>query len=262
MSSASHPVRLVPPDPRRCHVIRDTDRSFGRAAARYHEHAHVQRAMAAWLAAWLPDERTGRALELGAGPGVFTAHLVPWAGTLVPTDRSPAMVAAGRSAFSSLPWRPMAAEEVAGGPWDWIFSSSMLQWSTAPVNVLAGWRRSLAPGGRVLAGLFIEETLPELRAVIGADGPVPWRSADEWRGAIAAAGLRLVRDATERRVFTYPSAAALWRSLHGVGAAPERRAGPGQLREWLRAYDARHGMPNGGVAATWTFYRFEAVAAR
>jgi malonyl-CoA O-methyltransferase len=241
--------------------------SFNRAASRYRQHARVQREMATWLAEWLPPNHSGRALEVGAGPGVFTEKLLPWSGMLLATDISPAMCAAGRQALPDASWSVMAAETLEGSGWDWIFCSSMLQWTSRPAKILMGWRERLSPGGRLLAGLFVDETLPEMRAVIGAPGPVRWRSVDAWRADIATAGLRLDRDTVERRVFTYSSALELWRSLHAVGAAPERRVTVGQLRRWLRDYDERYrgassvkeaGSAKEGVTATWTFYRFEA----
>jgi malonyl-CoA O-methyltransferase len=234
--------------------------SFDRAASRYRQHALVQDQMAAWLADWLPTDRSGRALEVGAGPGVFTEKVLPWTGTLLATDISGAMCAAGREALPGANWSVMAAEMLEGSGWDWIFCSSMLQWTSRPAKILMGWRERLKPGGRVLAGLFVDETLPEMRAVVGSPGPVRWRSVDAWRADIATAGLRLDRDTVERRVFTYASALELWRSLHAVGAAPERRVTVGQLRRWLREYDGRYraSVAGGGVIATWTFYRFEA----
>ena len=54
-----------------------------------------------------------------------------------------------------------------GGPWDWIFSSSVLQWVADPRKVFATWRDRLAPGGRILGGLFAAGSLPEWTAVAG-----------------------------------------------------------------------------------------------
>jgi SAM-dependent methyltransferase len=240
--------------------------SFNRAASRYRKHAFVQGKMATWLAEWLPTDRSGRALEVGAGPGVFTEKLLPWTGTLLATDISPAMCAAGRQALPEAGWSVMAAEMLEGSGWDWIFCSSMLQWTSRPAKILMGWRERLKPGGRILAGLFVDDTLPEMRAVVGSSGPVRWRSVEAWRADIATAGLRLDRDTVERRVFAYPSALDLWRSLHAVGAAPERRVTVGQLRRWLRDYDERFRASKTrdttpAVNATWTFYRFEASRA-
>ena len=231
--------------------------SFGRAAKNYRRHAHVQAALAVWLAEWLPGGRSGRALEIGAGPGEFTRHLLPWPGELVASDLAPAMCAAGRAALPGIEWRELAAEAPTGGPWDWIFSNAMLQWTAEPADLFAAWREQLAPGGRVLAGIFVAESVPELNALLGDDAPLPWRTAEEWRRCIEAGGLRIVREAVEPREFWYRSAGAFLRSLHGIGAAPVRRMSPARLRRIIREYDARNGGI-AGVRATWTFYRFEA----
>ncbi len=230
--------------------------SFGRRAPTYLAHAGVQEELAGWLAEWLPRERKGRALEIGAGPGVLTRRLLPWKGTLLATDAARAMCVAGRAALPGATWRTMAAERPAEGPWDWIFSSSMLQWVEDPAAVLAAWRKRLGPRGRVLAGFFVSGSLEEWSALAGA-APLRWRTPAEWRAFLKAAGLRLLRDQTERRVAFHPSAAALLRTLHGTGAAPIRRLPPAELRRVLREYERRHRTAR-GVPASWEFYRFEA----
>lgn len=235
--------------------------SFSRAAANYHKHARVQTALADWLAEWLPAGRTGRALEIGAGPGIFTRRILPWAGSLMATDISPAMCAAGQAALPQVEWRVMAAETPEPGPWDWIFCSSMLQWAADPEKIFTAWRECLAPGGRLLAGLFVEGSLPEWHAVRGGEGPVSWRMAEAWRACLRRGGLRIVRDEVRPRVFEYPSALAFLRSVHGVGAAPQSHLPPGRLRRLLRDYEARFIAP-GGVRATWMFYRIEAERPR
>ena len=232
--------------------------SFSRAAQTYRQHAHVQRVIADWLAEWLPTHRVGRALELGAGPGVFTERLLPWSGDLVATDISPAMCAAGRAALPNITWKTMSAETPLPGPWNWMLSSSMLQWVSDPRRVFTAWNAQLAPGGRILAGLFIEGSLPELRGLVPHDSPFRWRTAEEWKAAITTTtGLRLLRDECRPHIHEYPSALEFWRTLHGIGAAPERRLSTADLRSVLRAYDARYASLR-GVRATWMLYRFEA----
>jgi len=237
----------------------DLAASFGRAAARYWEHAGVQCALADWLAEWLPDRHTGAALEVGAGPGVFTRRLLPWEGRLVASDLSPAMCAAGRALYPEAGWRVQAARDAAGGPWQWIFSSSMLQWIAEPAEVFGAWRSALAPGGQVLGGLFIAGSLPEWDALAAAAAPLRWRSAADWRSALAAAGLSVVRDQSEARIFRHESAVAFLRSLHGVGAAPAIQLPASRLRRLLQVYEERHRNAE-GVSATWTFYRFQATS--
>ena len=230
--------------------------SFDRKAPQYLVHARVQEELADWLAEWLPRRRRGAALEIGAGPGVFTRRLLPWNGTLLATDGSRTMCAAGRSAWPEATWRTMAAERPLRGPWEWIFSSSMLQWAEDPAAMLAAWRERLAPRGRILAGFFIAGSLAEWGAVAG-EAPLRWRTAEEWRSLITGSGLRLLRDGAEVRTFHYPSAAALLRSLHGTGAAPRRRLPAARLRTLLREYEDRY--RNGAVVpARWSFFRFEA----
>ena len=231
--------------------------SFERAARTYTGHAVVQEAMADWLAEWLPSERTGRALELGAGPGVFTRRLLPWAGALTATDMSAAMCREAAIALPQMEWRVMRAEAPEGDPYDWIFTSSMLQWVENPRAVFAAWRNALKPGGRVLAGLFADGTLTELRSMTKGWSPLTWRLPEEWAESLELGGLKLVRAETDVRVFHHPTALHLFRSLHGVGAAPLHHFTPGQLRRIMRDYDAQHGDAE-GVRSTWVFYRFEA----
>jgi len=235
--------------------------SFTRAAQTYRRHADVQRALAAWVGAWLPINRTGRAIELGAGPGIFTEWLLPWSDEFVATDVSPEMCAIGRAVVPQASWRTMAAEAPTDGPWDWIFTSSMLQWVHAPADVFAACRSQLAPGGKILGGLFVSGSLPELGELAPEIGPVRWRTAESWRAMIELGGLKLVRDEVCTHVQEYASALAFWRSLHGVGAAPERRLSSGALRRLLRLYQLHFGGAH-GTRATWMFYRFEAERAR
>jgi malonyl-CoA O-methyltransferase len=235
--------------------------SFSKAAAGYDRHARVQAALADWLAEWLPQERPGQALEVGAGTGLFTRHLAGWPGGVTATDLSLAMCSAGRDAVPSADWRVMEAGRPLPGPWALILSSAMLQWVENPVEVFTAWRGVLAPRGRILAGLVVAGSLPEWRAVAGDDAPLTWRTAAEWRAALTGAGLRVLRDETSERGFPHPSARDFLRSLHGIGGAPRRRFSPGVLRQMMRTLEARAGGAHGpGVRATWVFYRVEAEA--
>lgn len=230
------------------------DLSFGRAAAGYDAHAPVQMAMAEWLVEWLPEQRGGAALEIGAGTGLFTRLALPWRGGYVATDASAEMVERGAARLREVVWRQARAEAAPHGPWDWVISSSMLQWAKTPAEVLNRWRSVLAPGGRVLAGFYVADTLPELRGLLGDASPLEWRSADAWRSEFEAAGFEIVRHEVDERVFRYAGARELLRTLHGVGAAPLRMVDPARLLAWLRD---RKGAP---MDATWTFFRCESVA--
>ncbi len=231
--------------------------SFSRASRTYGARSGVQAAMAEWLSGWLPPVRSGSALEIGAGTGLFTRRLFPWNGSVTASDLSPEMCRVGRAGVPEANWIQMEAEHPSGGPWDWIFSSSMLQWAADPAEVFMAWRNRLAPGGRVLCGVLAAGSLAEWNALAGEASPLVWRTQEEWRSHLSGAGLRLLRDQCEKRVFRYPSALALLRSLHDVGGAPHRRYAAGRLRRHLRDYDERFRSPD-GVTASWSFYRFEA----
>ena len=233
--------------------------SFSRAASRYRQYAHIQAEMADWVSAWAPKERSGAALEAGAGTGLLTERLLPWRGRYVATDLSPEMCAVGRREFPEVDWPTMSAAAPLNGPWDWIFSSSMLQWSDNPAAVFKNWKQVLAPGGRVLAGLFVEGSLPELRGLMNNWAPLVWRSPLAWQQAISAAGLHLVRSEIHERIFWHASAVEMLRGLHRVGASPVRRYGAGGLLNMLSRYEARF-RKGAQVRSTWTFYRFEAQA--
>lgn len=234
--------------------------SFGRAARTYEVHATVQRAMAGWLGEWIPEDRAGRALELGAGTGLFTRKLEPWNGEMTASDIAEDMCEAGRRVSPGFSWRVMRAETPDGGPCDWLFACSMLQWLENPVAVFRAWRGMLKPGGRVLAGLFAEGSLPELRALTKGWTPLTWRTPEEWDEAVTGCGLVLRRSESGERVFHHGSSLELLRSLHGVGAAPYHQFTPGKLRRILRDYDTLHRYPE-GVRSTWVFHRFEAERA-
>jgi len=241
-------------------TVGEVEAGFSRAADTYAGHARVQTAAAAWLGEWIPVERTGRALEIGAGPGIFTRHLLPWSGRLLVTDASRAMCEKGRAAWPQVEWTPMRAEAPEPGPWNWVFTSSMLQWVDDPVAVFSAWRETLAVGGKITGVLFAEESLPELRALMDGWSPVNWRTPEQWRLDLERGGLRVLRADTQRREFRYASAKGFLGSLHGVGATPVRRLSGGALRRLLREYEGVHGS-DAGVKATWTFFRFEAERA-
>ncbi|HZP60503.1 MAG TPA: hypothetical protein VFB27_09290, partial [Opitutaceae bacterium] len=93
------------------------------------------------------------------------------------------------------------------------------------------------------------------------DSPVTWRTEQEWRDYFHACDLRVERAESQPRIFRYSTARDFLRSLHGVGAAPQRRMPAGRLRGLLRDYEAKFSVPE-GVRATWKFYRIEAVLER
>lgn len=231
---------------------------FDRAAATYDAYAGIQREMADWLAEWIPEDRRGDAIEIGAGTGLFTAHLLPWRGRLQATDLSPNMVAAGRKHYPDAAWSVRDAEASGASgeePLDWIFSCSFLQWSEEPERLLRAWRKQLAPRGRVLAGFFVEGAVPELHRILGPRAPLRYRTADEWRNLFQRAGYRVLNTGTRAESRRYPSALDLFRHLHRIGATGRPALSFSQIRTLLDTCDETCRHPEGGVRANWKYCR-------
>ena len=231
--------------------------SFGRRAQSYDRYAHIQREMADWLSAWLPERgEFGSCLEFGAGTGLLTRHLKGRFDAVEASDGEGSMVDACRQRVRGVNHRQRDAWQVqdSAESWDYIASSSLLQWAPAPLQTLRAWRRILAPGGRMLAGLFVSPSLQEMARVLPGAEPLTWRPPGEWAELVRTAGLRILKTESRSRRRSYPSAQALWKSLHRTGAVvprgiPRRRL----IRAW-DLYESMFGDPS-GVYATWTMCR-------
>jgi malonyl-CoA O-methyltransferase len=232
---------------------------FDRRASEYERHAPVQREAAQWLAEWLPDEIEHPALELGAGTGLFTRHLVGRTKRLVASDIAPRMVQAGIDRLPDAEW---AVAEAATPPeaqgYRWIFSCSLIQWLPDPDAAFRAWRRVAAPGARLVSGWFIRGTLAEFFRSCPEASPFVWRGADEWGDLLARAGWTVQRRENRTFVRHHADSAAMLREIHNAGAVIPRRMGLGKLRQGLRQYD-RDNRGQGGVQSTFEFLRVEAV---
>ena len=227
---------------------------FDHAAATYERFADIQREMAALLAEWIPQERQGDALEIAAGTGLFTDHLVPWKGRLIAADLSPNMVAAGKRRRPEIAWVIRDADTAGETQLDWIFSCSFLQWSDDPEALLRAWGKSLKPGGHLLAGFFVNGAIPELHRLLGPHAPIRYRESDEWRRLFTQAGFIVEACDTQIVARTYPAAVDLFRRLHGVGATRGPRLTAPKMRALLRAYEAVCPHPAGTIAH-WHYCR-------
>lgn len=227
---------------------------FDARAAYYERHADVQRAMAQHLARWAPAA-ADRAIEFGAGTGLLTRHLRRLGPRLLATDAAPRMVALGRDRVPEVQWALLdAAQPGAAGTYDWIFSSSLAQWLADPGDALARWRALSAPGGHLLAGWFVAGTLDELNRIEPAVAPFRWRAPAEWADILRAAGWRIGKMDTTAVTLHRPTARAVLRELHGLGAVMPARFSTGRLRALLRAYERLHGGPS-GVPASFHYLR-------
>ncbi len=239
----------------------DVIQNFDRSVSGYDAHSAPQAALAAELAGWIaPSERQGRAVEFGAGTGLFTREMQPWPGTYLATDAAPCMFELGRVRCPAARWAKLDARQPAGlDSADWVFSCNLLQWLEEPEAVLRGWRKILPPGGRMAIAVLLAGTLHELQSVLPGATPLRWHSLEEWRVILHRTGFAIEREALWERREIYLDALALLRTIHAGGLAPRRVAGAGKLRAALRAYDQKFAT-KGGVYASWQAWLARAVA--
>jgi ubiquinone/menaquinone biosynthesis C-methylase UbiE len=230
--------------------------AFDAHAGEYDQFAAVQAALAQWTAQWFSAARP-KCLEIGAGTGIFTGHLAAAGAHLVATDIAPAMLAVARGKFPSVqflvhdardPFEPIAPIAT----FDWVVSSAVLQWFSEPSEVLCALTRTLKPGGRMLHGLLVADSLQVLE---GLPRPVVFRSIDQWCALFASVGMRTIRHETRHFVTKYPSAQSLLKSIHRTGAIAPQKTSAAILRAWISKTDSK--IRDGELAAEWTFARIE-----
>jgi malonyl-CoA O-methyltransferase len=232
--------------------------SFGKKADSYDEHAFVQADAAEWLAEWIVALKCKSCLELGAGTGLLTRHLKGKFEHLECSDIEPTMVEFCRKKFPSATHsvRDAWAKQNDTGKWDLVTTSSVLQWANHPERVMQNWRELLRPNGRIVAGLFVKPSLPEMFEVTGGESPLIWRDIPTWNAIFESAGLKVERIEDKTTRYNYKSALDFWKSIHGIGAAVSRKISPSQMMRFFRNYESKFSDED-GVYATWTFCRVE-----
>src|SRR5512133_3316891 len=121
----------------------------------YAQHSSAQQIWARELIAKLHLAGHERVLDIGCGDGKVTAEIasaVP-RGSVVGIDNSTDMIGYAKAAYEAGNLRFQVADAAAlpfQAEFDVIFSNACLHWIYDHKPVLAGIRRSLAPGGRVL----------------------------------------------------------------------------------------------------------------
>lgn len=234
--------------------------AFHRKAQSYDEHAIVQKDAAAWLAEWLPEtSHPGRCLELGAGTGIFTEYLPGRFEHLEVSDASDKMLEVCNQRVPGIPQSTRDAWSKANDPsnWDYLTSSSLLQWAPDPIDCLQNWKAMLKRNGRILLGFFAEPSLPEMIDILDGKSPIDWYKKSAWQKHFTQSGLTVERIEIDTRQYTYESPLHFWKSLHGTGATVSQRLAPSQMLKLFREYEKSYAHADGGVYATWTFCRAE-----
>ncbi|UZQ54569.1 methyltransferase [Trichothermofontia sichuanensis B231] len=241
--------------------------TFGQAAVRYDQYAHVQREYAIklmmFLQRFLADQPRalppGRILEIGCGTGLITQQLLAHFPdrTLEITDLSPAMLAFCRQQVqpddhpaANLHFRQLDGEAPIGvaAPYALIVTGFTIQWFSDPLAALRRYLQWLEPGGILLVAFPDDRSFPEWRlacqtlALPFTANPLP-HTASLVRGlSHPAIALQCQQEMSSG---TYPCAADFFRGLKAIGAhspAHDRQLTTTQFRQLLRYLD-QHSQP-------------------
>lgn len=141
-------------------IVCQVNKHFTHSAQTYHCGAQLQKLVGKKLLSLLPD-KTGITLDLGCGPGLFTAELGQRSSNLYSLDLSPEMLKQHCKSSSkinadshALPFRCDS--------FDNVFSSLMIQWCELD-TVLQEVVRVLKPGGKAVISTLVSGTLLELK---------------------------------------------------------------------------------------------------
>lgn len=234
--------------------------AFAQKANSYDHYAQVQAEAASWLAQWLPvDAGAETCLELGAGTGFFSQYLPELFQKITCTDLSEEMLQVLQTRVPAAEcqvlnaWQPATHSQQG---FDYVVASSLLQWAPDPVTNMQSWCDRLTPDGRILAGFFVDPSLPELQQILSGSGPINWKTPEAWVQIFESAGLQVLRMEADTHEYQYSTALEFWKSLHGTGATISKRMQPSQMLRLFREYTALFPELD-GVLATWTFCRVE-----
>ena len=243
--------------------------NFGRAAARYEQHARLQAAVRDELLDRLDALRVAptRVIDAGCGTGLGSRQLqrrFPKAQVLGLDLSRPMLQQARRQRAWLRPFQllqgnvsalPLATDSV-----DLIFSSLCLQWCADLPALFAEWQRVLRPGGLLLFATFGLDTLSELRQAFAEVDDQPhllvFAHIQQIGDAMHRAGL--VNPVVDRDLHGRPVAQLreLFDELRGLGATnalSERRRGLTGRQRWralTEAYEAFR-RPDGLLPVSW-----------
>jgi SAM-dependent methyltransferase len=221
---------------------------------------------------WLAPRAGERVLDLGCGDGVLTEKLVEAGCSVVGADASAEFVATARE--RGLDARVIDAHTLPfDEEFDAVFSNAALHWMKRdPDAVLAGVRRALKPGGRVVAEMGGAGNVAAIRAAvydaltrrgIDAVGADPWYfpTAEDYQARLEAAGFTVARIASFPRPTPLPGDVTGWlrtfaQAFLQAVPEPERAEVLAEIQDILR--------PRLGVGGVWTadYVRLRFIAIR
>jgi trans-aconitate methyltransferase len=140
----------------------------------YHQHSSQQQKWAREILAKLALKGHEHVLDIGCGDGKVTAevaHFVPH-GLVLGVDSSAEMIEFARKEFSTEGHPNLRFQQADARlldfheQFDWVISFACLHWVIDHRTVLAGIRRALRPGGRVMLQFGGKENADEATQVV------------------------------------------------------------------------------------------------
>ena len=195
-------------------------------AESYAAHAAYVPALGALLVDLLAPRQGERLLDIGCGDGALTETLAATGAVVVGVDASPAMVAAARARGLDARVADAAALDF-DGVFDAVFTNAALHWVPDHEAVVAGFRRALKPGGRVVGELGgqgnVAAVVTALVAVMGARGFdasfLPWTfpTAESFAARLRRHGFSVESCALIPRPTSLPTGMAAWLDVFAAG---------------------------------------------
>ena len=195
------------------------------------------RPLAAQLTDWLEVETSQEALDVGAGPGAWTEHLLGRIGSdqVSAIEPSEAFVGAFRSRFPDVEIRQGTAEILpyADASFDVTGACLVVHFMRDPVAGIAEMARVTRPGGWVGATVWdlagrrepmapVWSALAELAPDHPGEGTLPGGAVGQLEGFFEGAGLVDVEGAELAVTVTHPTFEEWWEPyLHAVGPIGE-----------------------------------------
>ncbi|OHE73791.1 MAG: hypothetical protein A2007_02215 [Verrucomicrobia bacterium GWC2_42_7] len=224
--------------------------NFDKQAHTYHREAFIQREIAEWSGIFiqrelLPGETKQnqridiqttkkRAIEFGAGTGIFSQKIVEAGFQLTATDISPRMIEYGQKFCPQANWMLCNAwSPKLSSSFDFIFSSCLLQWAHDPIETLTCWRSLLKPQGHIICNILTFPTLQELYSQFSQFPQLKFKTSMEWEQIFQSAGFHIQQVHSFSKKYPFPSLFSLLKNLQQTGTTFPNSIPHAQLKSLL-----------------------------
>lgn len=212
-----------------------------------------------------------RVLDLGCGDGALTIKIAEAGADVVGVDGSPEQIEAARALGLDAHVMDGQALEFES-EFDAVFSNAALHWMQRPDAVIAGMRKALKPGGRLVAEMGGQGNVAAISNALmaaldkrGVDGSAafPWYfpGPDEYGPMLENAGFEVRSIALIPRPTPLPGDISAWLETFGesfILRVPETDRRP-YIDEVVEALRSSLYSPEGGWVADYVRLRFSAV---